>query len=131
MPVLPYWDRIPPGKATSSQKDVLAVLTYLTALVFGGLLFFACYNYYKFLLKAQPRRKVLDPLSMFYILSICTIFLRMLSIIYTEKIDIIFMINLELLPPLFKLNTGLIQAWIMIELSLRVKQSLDTLKEFK
>jgi len=80
MAVLPYWDKT--TDLSTSEKAFLATLTYLIALAFVGLLFFACYNSYMFLIKPQPRRKLLDPLSMFYLLGILTITFRLCSVIF-------------------------------------------------
>lgn len=93
---------------------------YAVALAFLGLSIFGCYNYYKFLWKAQPRRKLSDPLSMFYLASISATFIRIFSSVYLVQIYLTSEILIKFLPGLLKLNIGLIKSWIMIELILRV-----------
>ena len=83
MPYIPYMDQ---STLTRDQKDLLIPAIYLTALAFLGLLIFACYNFYTILLKAKPRRKLSHPLSMFYLVAICVVFLRIFSCIFMVQI---------------------------------------------
>ena len=118
MPVLPYWDHL--DDFNRAQKTSFATFTYFTALLFVALFCLAIYNHIVFLLKPLSWTKLLAPLSIFYILAILTIVLRIFSIFFWIWALFKGRILLVALPPLFKLNVGLMQAWIMIELKMRV-----------
>ena len=105
MTYIPYMDR---SDLTRDQKELLIPAIYFTALAFLGLLIFACYNYYTFLLKAKPRRKLSHPVSMFYLVAICVVFLRIFSCIFMVQIHQTYEIIIRFFPGLFKLNAGLI-----------------------
>ena len=90
------------------QTFEFVVVDYLAIMSFVGLLIFGCYNYYRFLLKENPRRKLTDPLSMFYLVAICVTIIRIFSLIYMAEIHITYEIVLRFLPGLFQLNLGLI-----------------------
>ena len=102
---LPFLDRTCMDK---TQTIVFVVVDYLAIMSFVGLLIFGCYNYYRFLLKANPRRKLTDPLSMFYLVAICVTILRIFTFVYMAKLHIAYEIVLRFLPGLFQLNLGLI-----------------------
>ena len=105
MPALPYFDNV---DLQESKKYVIIFSAYFTALAFLGLFIFDCYNFNKFLLKTQPKRKLSDPLLMFYLVGLCAIFSRMLTCIFLVRIYMTYAIILRYLPGLFKLNVGLI-----------------------
>ena len=106
MPFIPYIDHT--EKLTHSQKVVLISAIYFTSLAFLSLLILACYNYYTFLLKAKPRRRLSDPLSMFYLVAICVVLLKIFTTIFMIQIHETQKILLRFLPGLFELNLGLI-----------------------
>ena len=122
MHFLPRWDLIDGLDFNDTQKVYYVIFTYFTAIAFFCLLCFANYNYFKFVL-GRPRMSLTSlcaPLSLFYLLAMITIIFRIISIlvwVWATESNLILFITL---PPLFKLNVGLIQAWIMIELTLRV-----------
>lgn len=82
MTVLPDWDNPDVSELSDSVRSWLAVLTYLTALCFACLLVFAFLNSYRILLKVNQRRHLCDPMTVFYIVAICTVILRLLSVIF-------------------------------------------------
>ena len=122
MAVLPYFDHIK-DDTSHSQYIWLVLFTYFTTLLFALLFVFAIHNYYRYLLRTKRGRnceRFLSPLAVFYELAIITILLRTFSILFwvwvTEQEGIL----IVTMPPLFKLNVGLVQAWIIIELIVRV-----------
>ena len=121
MAPLPYWDNLKYDyDCNQAQRISFAVFTYFSIMAFLGLFFFAFCNYLNYVNK-KPRTcsSLLIPLSLFYILALITIALRILTLILWLQLDNIQgSITIKMLPPLFKLNVGLVQAWILIELSI-------------
>ena len=124
MAVLPDWDEN--DAWNRKQKVGLAILTYITAGLFIGLLCLALYNHVVFLLRPFQLRKLIDQLSFLYLLSELTILMRILSIFYWYRLYETNEILLVSLPPLFKLNVGVLQAWLITELVIRVNQNIRT-----
>ena len=122
MQVVPYWSKAKhKTELTSQDLSVLAALQYTVAICFTCQLVFALYNIVVFLYR-QQRYKAL-PLSVFYVL---TVWLTLVRIYYA--IFLLREIFLEesvgyIVPPLVNISIGLIQCWIMYELSLRIEQA--------
>ena len=89
------------------------------------LLSFALYNTWKYLIK-QGKWRVFS-LTMFYILTILCIVTRIFVYILTVYIAEWFNCSLVLFPAVIKICIGIVQIAVMIEITMRVKESLNTL----
>ena len=93
----------------------LLILTYLL------MLYFTMSNLVNYLIKQRRYKNIL--LSFFYGMALATIFLRLgqyVFIYYTLFFGVSF---LEIMPAVLKLEIGLLQAWIMVELTVNLRQS--------
>ena len=111
MAPLPYWDRlIEDYNCNDAQSISFAVFSYFSIVAFLGLFMFALCNYLNYVNK-RPRTcsSLLIPLSLFYILSMITIALRILTLFFwLKESNREGSITIKMLPPLFKLNVGLV-----------------------
>lgn len=89
------------------------------------LLSFSLYNTWKYLIK-QGKWRVFS-LTMFYILTILCIVTRIFVYILTVYIAEWFNCSLVLFPAVIKICIGIVQIAVMIEITMRVKESLYTL----
>ena len=119
---LPYYD-VESVNLNAAQISWLTTLIYLSTAIFFGQLALAGYNSYAFLYKEEKYKTV--HLLVFYIL---TFILTGLRIFY----NIAFYANLVneyvfsmLGMPIVKINMGLNQCWMLLELSMRVKLSIQ------
>ena len=85
---------------------------YFVALLYLLMLGLTLYNFWVYIIK-QAKYKVL-PLLMFYLITIALILLRIET---TVMYDQWYNISLNIMPSLLKVNLGLQQAWIIVELS--------------
>ena len=105
------------------QQDITVItLAYLSIILYTGMLVLEIYNVYKFLYK-QKKYKVY-PVSLFYALAVpCTI-LRIISNFLIVPDDLYMRTYTVLLPAEFKTCIGFSQILVMIELKIRVEQSM-------
>ena len=117
-----------PGLTTSFWQDdydsalAVAILAYLGIVLYSLLLFLALSNTYSFLLK-QGKWKIYS-LSLFYFFSILCIISRILYAIFVIPIQINFYIMPFVTPAVLKIFISISHVMIMLELSIRVKQSI-------
>lgn len=95
-------------------------MTYVTALLFILLLCFALYNHIVFLLRPFTCSMFFEQISLFYLLAELTICLRVITIILWYYLYDQNRIILVAVQPLLQLNVGLLQAWMIIELIVRI-----------
>ena len=124
---LPYFDqyneRYP--DASQGQMNWLVAVIYLCTMLFFGQLVLAFVNVYKFLYKGEKYKTL--PLLLFYVLTVILTLMRLWSNLWFLG----YILNqylLEVLCPILKINIGLNQCWMLLELSLRIRKSITISK---
>ena len=113
---------------TTAELNIIVAILYLSTFLFICELAMAVYNIWAFLIK-QKKYKTL-PLSIFYALTVWLMLMRIyfclfyLTIIENESIVG------SCFKPILKLDIGLVQCWILIELSLRISKSIKQTETF-
>ena len=107
MAILPGYDYIIGLNIVSTgQIALLASTQYFTILLFGGLLFFTLFNFYRIIIK--QRRYKTSPLLTFYILSVLGMILRLYTAIFLIPNVKNLAFTIELAQPICKLQIGLV-----------------------
>ena len=128
MTPLPGIDAALGDKLTEAQIDVIAAVQYVVVAFFVGVLILAIINFVQIIIVQKRWGKL--PLSLFYILTILTTISRVLGtlFVYFEKPWTIFF---NLLAPTAKLEIGLIQLWMVVELALKLRTGIALAKDPK
>lgn len=123
MAALPGYDILSQMGVYSHNELVwMALIQYLVILAFTGILVLAVSNFW--LIFVQQKKYGNTTLLMFYVLTITAIVLRV------ETLITFWIANLEsryftsTVQPVLKLNVGLITAWTVLELTMRVEQGI-------
>ena len=114
-----------PSQFTNAQVIGVAASAYFCSLMFALLLSFTLYNTWMYLIK-QGKWRVFS-LSMFYALTILCLVIRIIVNVMTEYIALMFSCALVIFPAVIKICIGVVQIAVMIEITMRVKESLNTL----
>ena len=127
MKLLPGIDTENSVYGMSHQQDItIAILAYISILAYLGMLCLEIHNVYFYLLK-QGKYKVY-PVLLFYLLAIpCTI-MRIYNDFYITLTDIYFLF-IGNFPAAIKACIGLTQILMVVELTIRVKQSTIVFSE--
>ena len=113
-----FVDKEADANYTEGQLDSLVVLIYISILLFLTQLGLAIYNTWAFLIK-QKKYKIL-PLLIFYVLVILLSISRICYSFFFFREYFNYRIINFLLKPIILINLGLVQCWIIYELSLRI-----------
>ena len=123
MAALPGYDILSQMGVYSHNELVwMCFIQYLVILAFTGILVLAVSNFW--LIFVQQKKFSNTTLLMFYVLTITAIVLRV------ETLITFWISNLEsryftsTMQPVLKLNVGLITAWTVLELTMRVEQGI-------
>lgn len=100
----------------------MAISQYIALAVFVGLFGLVLFNFVRIVVM-QRRYKTL-PLLAFYILGFFVTGLRLYTIIFLVKDLFLSHHYADIAQPISKLQIGLVQAWIMVELVIRIDQSV-------
>ena len=103
----------------------MAVSAYICTLMFILLLSFAVYNTWHYLIK-QGKWRVFS-LSMFYALTIICLATRIFVNVLAIYIGKWFNVSLVLFPAVIKICIGIVQIAVIIEITVRVKESIRML----
>ena len=107
---------------SEQEMRIMVALIYFSTICFIIELAMTLTNMWKFLIK--QRKYKTWPLLIFYILTICLAVVR----IYNSFFFFVLVAENEifgiLLPPVIKLNLGMVQCWILLELGLRVNLNI-------
>ena len=125
MQPLPYYtkyvDAWVPSLLSLTQVNIFVVLIYVACFLLTLQMVLTLYNCWAFLYKQQKYKTL--PLLLFYVL---TMLLTIGRIAY-DIMQFGYLFEQYVIPtmlPILKINMGLIQCWMLYELSLRVKQSM-------
>ena len=102
---------------------VLVLLIYVTAFLFFSEVMLATYNFFAFLIK--QRKYKTWPLLAFYVLALFLSAIRTLNYINYFKDNLEVRIADYMLAPILNINLGLVQCWMLIELSMRIQQNIS------
>ena len=105
-----------------SQLNILVFVIYLVAFLFFCQLLIALHNIWAFLIKQQKYKT--SPLVVFYVIAVLLTLTEIyysIWILYESVNKIFFAYEFK---PILMINMGLIQCWIMLELSLRLKLNI-------
>ena len=103
----------------------VAVSVYVCTIMFILLLSFAIYNTWNYLIK-QGKWHVIS-LSMFYALTIVCLSWRIFINIFTIPLSNWVIVSATLYPAVLKICIGIVQVAVIIEITVRVKESYDML----
>ena len=118
MPVLPYYDNLPPD-FDPTKTIIMACMQYFVAGCLAILFIGICCNFWWFIIR-QGKYKV-HPLLVFYILALLTTVARFYRTVWHFTVILTNQPIGLYAPPTFKTMLGLEQAWIMIELCIRIR----------
>mgnify|MGYP007082950636 CR=1 FL=1 len=107
---------------TPAQINSLTFVIYLATVIFAAQMFLALHNIYAFLYKQGKYRTL--PLLVFYVLTVVLTGLRLFYNLWFFRNLVVEYDFVMLGMPLVKINMGLNQCWMLIELNLRVRLSL-------
>ena len=107
---------------TDEQAILMAVSAYFCILIFSLLLGFALYNTWQYLLK-QGKWRVFS-LSMFYGLAIICLSFRILVYVLSVYVAQWLNVSLVLFPAVLKICIGIVQVAVIVEITMRVRESL-------
>lgn len=88
----------------------------------------ASYNIWAFLIKQQKYKTW--PLLVFYVLAILLSISRLYYSFWYFYVQYSYGIIGHLSKPILVINLGVVQCWMLFELSLRLKENLDLSKQF-
>ena len=127
MQPVPGYDTITADKrqfqdVTDTQWNIIVGMMYTCALFFTCELALAIYNFWTFLIKQRKYKTI--PLLMFYIVVILLASLRIYFSIwyFYGKVQADYIS--DLMKPILNINLGVVQCWILFELSLRINESI-------
>ena len=125
MRLLPGLDlQISTGKMTQKQAHTIAVLCYIAVVVYLAMLALEAFNTYKYLY--LKKRYKAFPVLLFYILSIPSTMFRIYENIFIVEIVMYQYPWLVMMPALFKVCISFSQILVMLELTVRINQSMQT-----
>ena len=125
MKLLPGLDlQIDTGKMTEKQAHTIVVLVYISVLLYSAMLVLEVFNTYKYLY-VKKRYKAF-PVLLFYVLSIPSTIFRIYENIFIIEIVMYQYAWLVMMPALFKICISFSQILVMLELTVRINQSMQT-----
>ena len=107
---------------TEDQLDILVFVIYLFTVLYIIELVLALYNIWTFLIKQGNYKTV--PLLLFYILTVWLIMMRIYYSVWYFNVWINSEIVVAEYKNVLKINLGLVQCWLLYELSLRISESI-------
>ena len=122
---VPYYDKVQASEfytGNDTQLNIIVGLQYTCASLYLARLSTVCYNGYAFML----RKRRLDNLSIigFYLLIVLLTILRFYYCIWFQYEREAQHVTTLLLIPILKTNIGVVQCWMLVELSLYIEQSI-------
>ena len=110
------------GEMSLTEMNVLVFVIYLASVLYILEIAMALHNIWFFLIK-QGKYKTW-PLLLFYMLVTMLGISRFYYSLWFFEIQLDYGLPGHNLKPLYKINLGVVQCWMLIELSLRIKENL-------
>ena len=101
----------------------MITVVYTCLVLFVAMLVLALVNVWRILIRLKKYKVV--PMTMFYIFTVLNILTRLLYLVFSlTNVYGVFIVGAIVMQPVFRLSAGLIQSWMMLELTLRIRQSI-------
>ena len=111
---------------TPSEGIIIVSIAYFSITVYTIMLILECHNVYYYLIKQHKYRVI--PMTLFYLFAIPCCMVRIWMNIYIVPGDALFNPFFAFCPACLKICIGMAQILVMIELHMRVKQTIELLK---